>query len=221
MHSPTSPGPTTCQVTQTLLRAQELDLLRRVLQGDQGASTAFCQKYEALIFGCVLKVLRRYTVAYSADDLADLVAEVWLTLLRDDKRKLKLFDPSRGLRVASWIGMLATNCTIDQLRLRAGDTAYLEDLSGVDQLLVDSRQPDSGIEERESAELARRALAELSIEERQFVLSCYHEERDPADLARDLGIAVNTVYSRKFKIREKLVRIVEGLHAPRPLALAA
>ena len=141
--------------TQTAAqKREELQLLRRVLKGDSKAWTTFCQRFEGLIVGCVLRVLRRYNATFNSDDLADMVAEVWVTLLRDDMRKLHLYDPKRGYRLASWLGLIASNCTIDQLRLRSGDTTYLEDISSADQLLVDSSRPDNGIEEQESAELA-------------------------------------------------------------------
>lgn len=204
----------------TAQQQEELDLLQKVLDGKQSAWTTFCQRYESLIIGCTLRVLRRYNASFNSEDLADMVSEVWVTLLRDDMRKLRLYDPDRGYRLASWLGLLATNCAIDQLRLRASETTYLEDLTCADQLLVDSSRPDSGIEQEEAASMARRALGKLTFEERQFVFSCFHEERDPAELARDLGIAVNTVYSRKFKIREKLVRIVADMDAQQ-VALAA
>jgi RNA polymerase sigma-70 factor (ECF subfamily) len=203
-------------------KQEELDVLDRVLGGDRSAWMTFCQRYENLIVGCVLRALRRYNAAFTSEDLADMVAEVWVTLLRDDMRKLRLYDPERGYRLASWLGLIATNCTIDQLRLRGSETSYLEDMACPDQLLVDPSRPDKGIEERQTAQMARRALGRLSVEERRFVLHCFHEERSPAELARTLGIAVNTVYSRKFKIREKLVRIIAELDTPsEPLALAA
>lgn len=216
----TGMAPRTQQTEQE--RAEELDLLRQVLEGEQSAWTRFCQRYESLIVGCVLRVMRRYNATFNSEDLADMVAEVWVTLLRDDLRKLRLYDPQRGYKVASWLGLLATNCTIDQLRLRASETTYLEDLSCVDSLLVDSSRPDAGLEAEEAARLAQRALGQLTREERQFVFHCFHEERNPAELARDLGIAVNTVYSRKFKIREKLVRIVADLNSqPGAVPMAA
>ncbi len=200
---------------------EELDLLQRILDDDKHAWAVFCRRYESLIIGCVLRVLRRYNVSFSADDLADYVAEVWVTLLRDNRRKLHLFDASRGYKFASWLGLLATNCTIDQLRMRPLETAYLEDLSFSDQLLTESLRPDKKIEQDENAMLARRALNELTVEEKQFIYCCYHEEQPPVELAEDLGIAVNTVYSRKFKIREKLIRLVADLHQNETFHLAA
>jgi RNA polymerase sigma-70 factor (ECF subfamily) len=220
MHRKTSEKSRRIQTNQE--RREDLELLRQVLDGERSAWTRFCQRYESLIVGCTLKVLRRYNANFNAEDLADMVSEVWVTLLRDDMRKLRLYDVERGYKLASWLGLLATNCTIDQLRQRAMETAYLEDMACADNLLVDSSRPDAGIEQQEEATLARRALGRLTREERQFVLHCFHEERNPTELARDLGIAVNTVYSRKFKIREKLVRIVADLNAQRAdVALAA
>jgi RNA polymerase sigma factor (sigma-70 family) len=67
------------------------------------------------------------------------------------------------------------------------------------------------IEQREEAELARTALAQLSGDERAFVFDCFRDERSPEELARALGVTTNTVYSRKFKIREKLQKIVRSL----------
>lgn len=202
--------------------ADEQHLLRRVLRGDQKGWSEFCRRYERLIASCVIKVLRRYSACYSADDLADLTAEVWVALLRDDLRKLRLYDPSKGYRLASWVGLIAVNSTIDQLRQRSAECASLDDLTCVDRVLVDPRRPDAGLEQHESAVLARRALEQLSGEERAFVVSCYHEERRPEEIARELGVALNTVYSRKFKIRAKLVRIVADLDGANvPTALAA
>ena len=69
------------------------------------------------------------------------------------------------------------------------------------------------VEDREQAKLARQALDQLTGEERSFVVECFHDERSPEELARKLGVTTNTVYSRKFKIREKLARIVANLEA--------
>jgi RNA polymerase sigma-70 factor (ECF subfamily) len=204
-------------------RRAEQRLLARVLSGDPRAWAELSRRYQNLIVSCVIRVLRRYGASFNADDLADLVSEVWVVLLRDDMRKLRLYDPARGYRLASWLGLMATNCTIDQLRLRSSSSqcSYLEDLSGAERLLVDETvHPESELEAQEAASLARRALDALSSEERAFVISCFHDERDPEELASELGVTVNTVYSRKFKIREKLSRIVADLDGGRAQATA-
>lgn len=195
-------------------------LLQRLLRGEGAAWNAFHCRYEGLVVGCVLRVLRRFGAVFSHEDLADLVGEVWLALVRDDCRKLRLYDPERGYRLSSWIGLIATNCTIDQLRMRRADPSSLEEIAGAERLLVAPGRPDRRLEQAQAAALARRALSRLSSEEQHFVICCFHEERPPAELAAEMGVTINTIYSRKFKVRAKLTRILATLEQPPPVTTA-
>ena len=199
---------------------EELVLIQRALARDSRAWAEFTRRYENLIVACVIKTLRRYNASFSSDELADIVAEVWVRLLNDDMRKLRMYDPSRGYRLASWLGLITTNCTIDHLRLRPAEHVYVDDLSSFDWIPESTDQPDRKIQVEEEASLARRALRQLSSADRQFVISCFHEERPPEILAQELGVTVNTVYSRKVKVRQKLERLVASLEDLLP-ALAA
>ncbi|MCC6748928.1 MAG: sigma-70 family RNA polymerase sigma factor [Deltaproteobacteria bacterium] len=191
--------------------AEELALLDRVLAGDREGWTLFCERYERLISGCVARVLRRFGAAATADDRADLVAEVWVQLLGEDRRKLRAFDPARGYRLSSWLMLLTINCTIDRLRARSSHKSRLEALAAEAPLAVTDESPDAQLEAEQAAELARRALAHLPVEDQRFLWLCFCDERPTADVARELGIAVNTVHSRKFKLRKKLEQLVARL----------
>jgi len=195
--------------------AEESALLQALLAASTKAQRdrlwgEFVRRYERLIVSCVVKALRRYGATFSRDDLNDLVGDVWLALLRDDLRKLRQYDVTRGFRIASFLGLVATNATIDHLRARQADPAPLDEVVA-DYASMRAEAPRDVVEAREEAELARAALAQLSGEEREFVVDCFREERSPEALARALGITTNTVYSRKFKIREKLRKIVRCL----------
>jgi DNA-directed RNA polymerase specialized sigma24 family protein len=71
--------------------------------------------------------------------------------------------------------------------------------------------PDASVDARQRAALARAALARLTDEERAFVLDCFHEERSPEEMARERRVSINTIYSRKFKLRDKLARILRSM----------
>jgi RNA polymerase sigma factor (sigma-70 family) len=196
--------------------SEETALLKALLRPGSEAQRQvhwanFVRRYERLITSCVLKVLRRYGVVFSGEDLDDLVGDVWLALLRDDLRKLRQYDAARGFRIASFVGLVATNTTIDHLRARQAEATPLDELAEGHAAL--EILPRDTVEEREQVLLARAALQQLSVDERTFVRECFHAERSPEELARELGITTNTVYSRKFKIREKLARIVACLEA--------
>src|SRR5260370_20587873 len=101
-----------------VISAEESALLVAVWEGGNKLAqqrwwAEFVRRYERLLMSCVLKVLRRYGATFSREDLDDLVGDVWLTLLRDDMRKLRQYDASRGFRIASFLGLVATNATID------------------------------------------------------------------------------------------------------------
>jgi RNA polymerase sigma-70 factor (ECF subfamily) len=191
----------------------DVQLLNSVLDGNQAAWNVFCQRFNRLIVGCVLKVLNRYSASYSNADLNDLVSEVWVALLRDDRHKLRRFDPQRGYKLSSWLGLIATNCTIDQLRCRTATPQSIDDICKAEQFRSQERLADSQIERKQSANIARKALAQLNGTEQDFVLACFGEEEAPTHLAERLGVSINTVYSRKFKIRAKLTQIVEQITA--------
>jgi RNA polymerase sigma factor (sigma-70 family) len=197
---------------------EEVALLSGLLAGagktqQQKLWAEFVRRYERLLMSCVLKVLRRYGATFSREDLDDLVGDVWLTLLRDDMKKLRQYDATRGFRIASFLGLVATNATIDHLRARQAETAPLDDVRE-DHVAFRVEPPRCRVEQHEEAQLARAALDQLSREERAFVIDCFRDERAPEEMARALGVTTNTVYSRKFKIREKLQKIVSTLDAP-------
>lgn len=194
--------------------AEELELLDAVLGGERARWGEFVTRYERLIVSCVLKVLRRYGAFFAPEDLDDLVAEAWLLLLRDDMKKLRQYSRDRGFRLASWIGLIATNLTIDQLRARSAATRPFDEVSEGAYAVwyqSDGETPDGGMLARERTRLAREALGRLSEEERSFVQDCFHDERPPEEMARERGVSINTVYSRKFKLREKLARILRSM----------
>jgi len=189
-------------------RVEELELLGAVLDADPEAEAAFVVRYSALIEHCVRRVARSRASWVTRDDLQDIISEVWVSLWERDKLRLRRFDPSRRVKVSTWIGMLARNCAIDWLRAhqdRALAAQVLPDLAGRDPL------PTEQVEHRERWELASRALKRLSDEERRFMRAWYVDGRDSRDLARQLGITVATVYTRRFKIVAKLAQVVDRL----------
>jgi RNA polymerase sigma-70 factor (ECF subfamily) len=189
-------------------RQQELQLLSAVLEGDRRASRSFFERYNCTIEMCVRKVLRNNQRRPSDEDVRDLVADVWLALMEDDKRPLRRFDPARRIRVATWVGLLARNKAIDRLRGRQDHAVSLEQPLGDNDVPAEAPLPSEQIEAQEEQRLAREALARLSPADRAFLEAWYLEKNQPGELAKRFGISVGTVYSRRFKIQAKLARSV-------------
>ena len=91
-------------------------LLAKLVKSQPLAWREFERRYDRLIDRCILKVTRRFSSVVSADDVREIGAQLRLSLLANDMHKLRTFDPERGNRFSSWIGLLAINCAYDYLR---------------------------------------------------------------------------------------------------------
>jgi RNA polymerase sigma-70 factor (ECF subfamily) len=190
----------------------EAELVAAVLAGEPAAWPSFFARYERLIIACIRKVLFRYHAHHNEEDLEDLVSQTALNLVKDDYKKLRAYDATRGYKLSSWVGLIATNTAHDALRRRtpieSGSTASLEDPeSGIDPA-ADGESAEERLMRGDRAEILRRAVAKLGASDRLFVEYYFESEMEPEDIARLMGISINTVYSRKNKVREKLKRIL-------------
>lgn len=198
--------------TKTQEEPAERTLLANLADPAPEARTQLYEQYGRLVAMCVRRVVRRYTARLTAHDIEDLIADAWVALFADDCRRVRAFDPSRGYQLSSWIGQIATNHTIDQLRRRRCHRS-LNEMDPNEQLAVNHRTPHDLLEQRQAWELTYRALSVMKEDDRRFLIASFHDERPPAEMARDLGVSVNTVYSRRFKVRAKLSRLAARLAA--------
>ncbi len=187
----------------------EAELVAAVLAGEAAAWPAFFSRYERLIISCVRKVLLRYGAYHSEEDIEDLVSATALNMVKDDYRKLRAFDPTRGYKLSSWIGLLATNTAHDALRQRPPRSVSLEAEEGAGHdVPAEEVDPAERVLREQQARRLEEAVAQLSPTEQLFVRYYFEDELEPEQIAELMQISVNTVYSRKNKVREKLRRIV-------------
>ena len=191
------------------LDQEELELLQHVLHEKPGAWIMFYRRYERLIVACIRKVFNRYGVPCLPEELEDLVSMVCLELVRDGYHKLRAYDPERGYKLSSWVGMIATNTAHDSLRRRGPPTQSIEDCTATWADRADPRpMPDEMTDLREKQQLLENAVKFLSPAEQAFLRHYYQEGLEPTEIAELLGISINTVYSRKNKVRSSLQRVI-------------
>ena len=188
-------------------QACELKLLQDTIAGRPGAWDTFYQRYIRLIVACLRKVHARYCVPFTSDQMDDLVNTVCLQLIRDDYHKLRAYDHERGYRLSSWVGLIATNVAHDALRRRPPTAVPLDEAS--EHADTGALSPEQSAMRRNQQQLLNQALQQLTESERLFVRYYYQERQTPEQIADAQGISVNTVYSRKSKVREKLKKIMK------------
>lgn len=185
----------------------ETRLVARMIEGEANAWREFQVKYDRLIYRCITRVTARFAARLSTDDVKEIYATLLLQLLANDKHKLRSFDPQRGNRFGSWVGLLAINAAYDHLRAIRRD-AHRAPLTEAEGLTVETPDPHDLCELRQRASLVETLMAEFSAKDRQFVELYFGEGLKPEEVAIRMQISVKTVYSKKHKIQSKLEALI-------------
>lgn len=191
----------------------DADLLRSVLRNEAIAWNEFVRRYRSLVYRCITKVIGRYDSVLSSADADEVYADVMITLVRDDMRKLRLYDARRGTKLSSWIGMIATNVAYDYLRGTAR-RPILDRIDGVPDIEnEDAESPLDGILSVERRARLNQMLADYSDKDRAFVSLYYAQGLDAEEVAEEMKISVKTVYSKKHKLLARLQTTLAPLAA--------
>lgn len=191
----------------TIAAAEERVFIARLLADDAAAWREFNERYARLISSCIARVTARFGFT-SPDDVREIYATLCLQLLSNDKRKLRTFEPHRGARFSSWLGLLATHTAYDFLRSvrHAPRLAELGKAAGLSSELPD---PSEATLLRERGQLLSRALAALSAKDREFIELYFGQGLPVEEVAQRMRISVKTVYTKKHKLQSRLQGLLE------------
>ena len=181
----------------------EGELLRRVLFHDARAWAELVRRYRPVIFRCITKVLGRGSSFLTGADIEEVYAEVLMSLVRDDMRKLRLYDPRRGTKLSSWLGMIATNTAYDFLRGTAR-RPILDRIDGAPDIDSLEASPLDDMLSTERRSHLNSLLADYSEKDRAFVSLYYAQGMAAEEVAEEMKISIKTVYSKKHKLLARL-----------------
>ena len=194
------------------------ELLRFVLRNDARGWAELVRRFRPLIYRCITKVTLKYSPSLGAADLDEVYADVMMQLVRDDMHKLRIYNPSRGTKLGSWIGMISVNAAYDYLR-SAGRRPLLDKVDGViDPHEECDRTPLDQLIEKERWDHLNELLSDFTDKDRTFVELYYQRGMEADEIAAEMQISLKTVYSKKHKIRAHLVRCLQGLAGDSPIA---
>jgi RNA polymerase sigma-70 factor, ECF subfamily len=185
----------------------DLDLVKGLVSNDAAAWQALTFRYGRLIQSCIHRVIARFPGVVRADDAAEVNSILYVQLLANDRNKLRSFDPERGCKLGTWLGLLATHSAYDYLRSvrkvpRAVELTEAEDLAS------DTPDPVEVTLRGERAARVSDVLSDFTSKDREFVDLYFGEGLDPDEVARRMGISVKTVYSKKHKIQRRLAGLL-------------
>ena len=194
------------------------ELLRCVLRNDARGWAELIRRYRPLIYRCITKVTLKYAPSLSSADLDEIYADVMMQLVRDDMHKLRIYNPARGTKLGSWIGMISVNAAYDFLR-SAGRRPLLDKVDGnLDPHEECDRSPLDQLIEKERWDHLNSLLSDFTARDRTFVELYYQKGLEADEIAAEMQISLKTVYSKKHKIRAHLVRCLQNIAGDSPIA---
>lgn len=177
--------------------------LRGALAGDAGGRAAFVDRFAPLVYSVLANA------GVDERRLEDLFAAVFVALFDRDARRLRLWNGRCAL--ASWIRLVTSSVLIDQLRRDRAERLVESASDWLDEVATDEPQAIERLAHMEDLARVGRALASLSESDQGLVKALCCDEREPGEVARELGIAIGALYTRKNRALERLRRAYDAL----------
>jgi RNA polymerase sigma-70 factor (ECF subfamily) len=173
----------------------DAELIQRVADGDREGFAELYDRFAAILFGIVLRILR--SRAEAEEVLQDTFLQIW--------QRAASFDERRG-RVIPWLTLLARSRALDRLRNRnlqgrpaaeAADEPEPQSAGAVDEVMAG-----------EEGLLVRRALTAISEDQRTALTLAYFEGLTQSEIAARVAKPLGTVKTHTrlglMKLRELL-----------------
>jgi RNA polymerase sigma-70 factor, ECF subfamily len=160
-------------------------LVERMMAGDEGALSALYDRYSAMLYAMLLRILKDRGAAEEV--LQDLFLQLWLGAAR--------YDASRG-SLGGWLLVIGRNRALSRLR---GKQRH-EILPDPEEFSFDALPSLENLEDdaarTQLMNRLRRALAALPPEQREAVELAYFEGMTQTEIAERMGSPLGTVKSR-------------------------
>ncbi len=148
--------------------ADDAQLVRDLISDDPRAWREFNTRFSRLVLSTISRVTARFSGVVSQEDLREIYATFCVQLLANDKHKLRSFDPERGNKLSTWLGLLASHTAYDFLRgaRREPRRAALSEAEDLSSSLPD---PCESALMRERADQVSQLLAHFTDKDRAFI----------------------------------------------------
>lgn len=189
----------------------EADLVRACAEGEAAAWETFVERFGPLLTALARRMLTRHTGRAHAADVDEVVAEVFLALLRRDRILLRRYDPT--YRVSTYLGVI---CRTEVLRLlRRGNRLPrdLEDAARIPERPGTARPSERLVQAERAAalETLRTALAQLSERDRLLLTLRYLDGLDYRAIGATLGVNPESVGQFLHRAKARLANLVPQL----------
>ncbi len=181
----------------------EEELLSHMMRRESRAWREFHRRYDRLIYRSIRKITQRFASVLSNADVEEIYAVLLVSLNSRDMHKLRTFEPERGHRLSTWVGLLATHTAWDYLRSVSRQPVRGTAHEAASMACV-APDPFNTVAARQEWSQVRATLGGFSDKDRTFVDLLFMQGHSPERIAQEMQISVKTVYSKRHKIRSRL-----------------
>lgn len=207
--------------------SDERSLLERSLAGDSSATRALVRLLLPVVQVRVARVLSRRRGRSGRDvrqEVEDLSQEVFAALFERDARVLRAWDPSRGLSLASFCGLIAEREAASILR-SGRRSPWTEDATEEDDLergVGAHADTELRVASREQldrlVDKLREALSPRGLEMFQRLVV---DEEPVESVAASTGMTADAIYAWRSRLGKLVRRLAAELTSSEPKARAA
>lgn len=185
---------------RTDAQREDLPLVRSAKKGDQKAFERLRQKYSEPLRHFLARIVKQH------EEIDDLVQEAFI------KAFTSIAQYDEEYAFSTWLFKIAANNAIDFLRKKKLHTfsmnAPLETEEDEYTFEVADRDPipDQQLIARQRASIVREAIEALPPKYRKVILLRHVEEKEYAEIAKELKLPLGTVKAHIFRAREILYK---------------
>lgn len=179
---------------------EDQELIKRIAKGDMKSFEILLKKYEDLVFGVSLKLVRDRSKA------EDMVQETWMKVVQHASQ----YSPYGSVK--SWILQMNRNLILDYFR----EQKKWKNSDDIDEVEISDESADitEVMDSEEKQKSFQQAFAELEEREKMVLTMVIVEELGYSDIAQKLGLSIGAiktiVFRAKNQMKEKLSK-KEGL----------
>jgi len=180
----------------------EIALLKRTGEGDRRSFEQLYERYSGVLFSTAFRILNDQTAA--EDVLQDVFIQIW--------EKAPLYDASRG-KPLTWAVTMTRNKAIDRLRSQQRRNRLRDEMETQASIFEEfsDRSSLDEVQSAEKGELIRRAVQQLSKEQRQAIELAFFSGMSQNEIAEAIGEPLGTIKARIRRGMMKLKEIVTPL----------
>jgi RNA polymerase sigma-70 factor (ECF subfamily) len=192
----------------------DLEFIQRCVNGDKQAWDEFLKTYSRLIYSYIYSVIKLKGSILTPENINDLFQEIFLSLIKDNYKKLRSFKARNGCSLASWLRQVVVNHSIDYLRkfkpVASLDQEDEDGFSLKELLRDDSPSIREVFNSEENLAHLKDCIAGLSNDDKYFLELHINQGLRLEELKEHFRLSRSAIDMRKSRIIDKLRECFKG-----------